>query len=297
MGSRLRRVFVTQRNRFGIFRSYFAESLPSHDPEAETSLDDLSDAPEPDPSSTKEPQFFPYPNANAFRLGDWYWNHGVQKSQKSFKDLIGIVGAPGFSSEDVRDVKWDQINNELADEDVNEWLDVDAGWTNTPVTIPIPFHPRRGIPPTDDDGPRDYIVSHFYHRKLMSIIRDKLSRPSGIRHFHFEPYVLHWQPGDHLESTRVHGELYTSPAFIEAHHALQTSPPEPDCDLPRIIVALMFWSDTTHLTNFGNAKICPLYMYFGNESKYRRCKPSCSPCEHVAYFEKVCSHKSVNYIR
>jgi hypothetical protein len=25
--------------------------------------------------------------------------------------------------------------------------------------------------------------------------------------------------------------------------ALQASPPEPDCDLPRVVAVLMFWSD------------------------------------------------------
>jgi hypothetical protein len=33
-----------------------------------------------------------------------------------------------------------------------------------------------------------------------------------------------------------------------------------------VIVALMFWSDVTHLTSFGDAKIWPFYMFFGNES-------------------------------
>ncbi|KAH7917271.1 hypothetical protein BV22DRAFT_1026716, partial [Leucogyrophana mollusca] len=31
----------------------------------------------------------------------------------------------------------------------------------------------------------------------------------------------------------------------------------------------------------------PLYVYFGNESKYRRCKPSCNLCAHVAYFQNL----------
>lgn len=50
----------------------------------------------------------------------------------------------------------------------------------------------------------------------------------------------------------------------------------------------MFWSDTTQLTSFGNAKLWPTYMYFGNESKYRHCKPSLNLSNHVAYFEMVC---------
>jgi hypothetical protein len=59
------------------------------------------------------------------------------------------------------------------------------------------------------------------------------------------------------------------------------------CDLPRVVAGLMFWSDVTHLTSFGDAKIWPLYMFFGNESKYFRCKPSSNLCHHVAYFQSV----------
>lgn len=47
----------------------------------------------------------------------------------------------------------------------------------------------------------------------------------------------------------------------------------------------MFWSDATQLTSFGNAKLWPCYLFFGNKSKYRRCRPSCNLCCHVAYFE------------
>lgn len=49
----------------------------------------------------------------------------------------------------------------------------------------------------------------------------------------------------------------------------------------------MFASDATMLASFGTAKLWPLYLYFGNDSKYRRGKPSENLCEQVAYFEKV----------
>ncbi|KJA21682.1 hypothetical protein HYPSUDRAFT_111821, partial [Hypholoma sublateritium FD-334 SS-4] len=49
----------------------------------------------------------------------------------------------------------------------------------------------------------------------------------------------------------------------------------------------MFGSDATHLTSFGSASLWPCYMYFGNESKYRRCKPTYNLCNHIAYFQKL----------
>jgi hypothetical protein len=89
------------------------------------------------------------------------------------------------------------------------------------------------------------------------------------------------------KSIRVHGELYNSPSFIQANEDLQNSPKEPGCDLPRVLVGVMYGSDTTHLTSFGTAKLWPLYAFFGNFSKYRRSKPSCKLCEEIAYFQKV----------
>ena len=89
------------------------------------------------------------------------------------------------------------------------------------------------------------------------------------------------------ESIRVHGKLYTSPAFLEAHQEIQALAEEPGCSLPRILIGLMFGSDATQLTAFGGASLWPCYMYFGNESKYRRCKPTCNLCNHIAYFCKV----------
>ena len=49
----------------------------------------------------------------------------------------------------------------------------------------------------------------------------------------------------------------------------------------------MLWSDGTHLTAFGMAKLWPLYIYMGNESKYMCCQPSANLCSHAAYFHTV----------
>jgi hypothetical protein len=87
--------------------------------------------------------------------------------------------------------------------------------------------------------------------------------------------------------------MYTSPAFAEAHRELQNSSPEPDCDLPWVVMALMFWSDGTQLTSFGSAQLWPCYLSFGNESKYCWCKPTHHLFNHVAYFQAV-SFSAIN---
>lgn len=282
--------FRTARNVFGLVRQFFTSTPPSHDPEEVATLLDISSVPVVSPADIpvelSDMSFHPYPNRSSFELGHWYWNGGVQKSQQSFKELVDIVGRPDYNPDDVRNTPWDRINSQLgASVDIegrDEWEDEDAGWRKTQVTIEVPFSRT-----TPQPGARPYIAADIYHRSLVSVIREKLANTLDDELFHYEPYQLQWC-APHLEhEVNIQGELYTSPAFMDAHRALQESPGEIGCDLPRVVVALMFWSDATHLTTFGNTKLWPVYMYFGNESKYRRCKPSCHLGNHVAYFQKV----------
>lgn len=231
--------------------------------------------------------YFPYPNKNSFLLGDWYWSEGVQKSQQSFKDLLDIVGNPSFESSDVRNTKWTTIDtllgsNEIDETEDREWTDVDAGWIKTPIKISVPFHNRTSHP-----GPQPYAGGDLYHRSLIDVIKERISDTHTARRFHFEPYELTWAPHPNSYQIPVYGELYSSPAFIKTNRKLQDEQGEPGCSLQRVVVALMFWSDATHLTSFGNAKLWPLYLFFGNESKYLRSKPSSNLCCHVAYFQDV----------
>ena len=290
----IRRMFQTPRNVFGLSRRYHSESPPARDPEENIILEDLSDEPPIADGLSRGPQdseldFYPYLNKSSFCLAEWYWNHGIQKSRNSFKDLLGIVGSQDFRPEDVQNTNWDGINTQLGNNyfdgsEVDEtlWVDEDAGWHRTPIRISVPFHKRNKNP-----GTQDYIIGDLYHRSLVAVIREKLANKEDDRHFHYDPFELLWSPTDNLHDMRLHGELYTSPAFLDAHREVQELPPEPGCDLPRVVIAMMFSSDATQLTSFSTAKLWPCYLYFGNESKYRRCKPSCHLCNHVAYFQSV----------
>lgn len=284
-----RQILNSRSNTFGLFRRYFAASFPDHDPEAEIQPQDMSEVVDNHDKSDIVPasMFAPYPNENAFLLGEWYWNHGIQKTQDSFRKLINIVSGTGFKPADVRDISWKSVNKYLGESRDSEelWLgEPDAGWTETVITLPIPFQKNSPKP-----GLKEYTFPPFQHRSIVSILKEKMANLHDFRHFHLEPYELRWRRKNMAatESTRVHGELYTSPAFLEAHEEIRTLAGEPGCSLPRVLIGLMFGSDATHLTSFGTASLWPCYMYFGNESKNRRCKPTCNLCNHIAYFQKV----------
>ncbi|KAG2046631.1 hypothetical protein BDR06DRAFT_985499 [Suillus hirtellus] len=100
--------------------------------------------------------------------------------------------------------------------------------------------------------------------------------------------------------TREEAKMYTVPGFhyhplVEVICAafvddnIQKLPKEPTCLLERVIAGLMFFSDATHLANFGTAKAWLLYLYFGNLTKYVRSSPRSGACHLVGFLPSVSS--------
>ncbi len=53
------------------------------------------------------------------------------------------------------------------------------------------------------------------------------------------------------------------------------------------ILPLLLWSDATHLSSFGSAALWPIYLYFGNLSKYVRGRPTEFAAQRLAYIPEV----------
>ena len=290
--SPVRKILKSVHNAFGLYRQYYATRFPDHDPAEYITPNDLTDTSPTLSSNPPAHDYYPYPNQSSFLLGEWYWNDGEKKSQSSFQNLLKIVGHPDFRPEDVAGENWRAIDAQLSGERSKVsnaeggWEDAQdsrlGSWIKTPIKINVPFHKRMRHP-----GQKWFNAGTLHHRQLTSLIREKITRATSHAHLHFEPYELFWQPNEGAEPVRVHGELFTSEVFIQAHRELQDSPGEPECDLPRVVLGLMFASDGTQLTSFSTAKLWPVYAMIGNESKDRRSKPSCHAFEHVAYLEMV----------
>lgn len=78
-----------------------------------------------------------------------------------------------------------------------------------------------------------------------------------------------------------------SPCMIQAHKEVNNLARSTDDEYERVVVPLMLWSDATQLANFGDASLWPVYLYFGNQSKYTRGKPTAGASHHVAYIPSV----------
>ncbi|KAF8233231.1 hypothetical protein L208DRAFT_1558029, partial [Tricholoma matsutake] len=153
-------------NAFGLSRCYYSTKYPSHNPEEFNDFNALSDV--SNPPLSHEVDLGPYPNHSSFALGEWYWGDGVQKTKKNFKNLIDIITRPDFHPNNVRDTKWDSIDDELGGDREAMWEDEDnlaPRWQQTSVTIQVPFHRFTALP-----GLQDYVVHDFCHRSVVSIL-------------------------------------------------------------------------------------------------------------------------------
>ncbi|TFK21409.1 hypothetical protein FA15DRAFT_707242 [Coprinopsis marcescibilis] len=279
--------WASRKNKFGLRRCFFAREIPTRDPDQlvqERDVDNSNEA----CGGTHDKAIRRTAGSKPFSVPRSCIRVNYNPSKAIPKYYARIISALGkYSSATVEAGANEQeaeAEAEAEDEDTDEWMD-DAGWRTTHVSIPVPFHKAM-----NGAGIERRTVGTLHHRSILEILRDKVRSTIDGPRFHYQPYYMEWaqtQENMAIPPLRIHGELYTSEAFMEAHHALQSSPPVPGCNRERVIASLMFWSDATKLTDFGPSKLWPCYMFFGNESKYRRAKPNLHLGEHVAYFDSL----------
>ncbi|PPQ82246.1 hypothetical protein CVT25_008397, partial [Psilocybe cyanescens] len=140
-------------------------------------------------------------------------------------------------------------------------------------------------------------IPNVYHRSLVEAIVSAFKDESSVS-FHYTPFRSFWKPTSTSTPERVITELYNSDVFYEEHVKIMQQQPEPgQPSLENAIAAMMMWSDSTHLANFGNASLWPIYMLFGNQSKYSRCKPSSFASHHVAYIPSLLKNLQDLYMK
>ncbi|KAH7916847.1 hypothetical protein BV22DRAFT_1027329, partial [Leucogyrophana mollusca] len=166
--------------------------------------------------------------------------------------------------------------------DSEDWVEIQDGWKDVSVNIRVPDGKRHE---SEDENP-SFEVKGLHYRPLLEVIKSALCDTSA-REFHWTPFKQFLQRSPGAAKERVIDELYSSDAFLLEHEKLQASPRENGCTLERAVVGLMFWSDSTHLTSFGTASLWPIYLFFGNQSKYIRSRPNSNSCHHVAYMPSL----------
>lgn len=284
-------------------------------------IDDLSDVrsavhvdadQEPDTlndAADLPPWFAPAKSPSIFRALDWNFNGNMGKSLSQLQKLADtVITAPDFNHGDWFGVNFkkeaarvdkqaQELSGGLAEDvdggaktstAIDDPLGVAShsgtGWTHTSVPIPVPDGKRR----KSWDDVVKFAVKDLALRQIVPIIREAFA-DSKASTYHFMPFRHFWQPVEGGPPMRVLDELYTTDGYIQAHQEVNALPRHGPLDThERVVVALMLYSDSTRLAQFGSASLWPMYLFFGNQSKYARERPSEHACHHLAYLPKVC---------
>jgi Plavaka transposase len=290
----VRDLMRTVANAFGLIREY--HHRPSYDPDEYVTAEDLANFNTGHSSvastsgvasyNTHPPPPWPFENMTKFLLMNWANSGSIQKTEAEITRLgREVISSPDFKVEELGSFDAHRENQRMdkaiSSAESNAPFSRD-GWREVRVDIQIPVASRTKPPPPS----RTFSIPGLHHRSLVEVIKAAWSEDMA-RRFHLSPFKrIHIDPKTKVE-TRVYDEAYTGDAWIEAHDDLQKQPNEPGCQLEKVIAGLMFWSDSTHVTSFGTAKVWPLYLYFANLSKYIRAQPTSGACHHVAYIPSV----------
>ena len=128
------------------------------------------------------------------------------------------------------------------------------------------------VPSGSKDVPlRPFTIPDLYYRQIMTLIKEAFDSEIS-QQFHLTPFKLfrsRTPPRSGEEPEHVYSEMYNSDVFLDEHNRVQRAPTDNlSCKQEKVVASLMFWSDATHLAAFGTAKLWPIYMLFGNLSKY-----------------------------
>ena len=201
-----------------------------------------------------------------------------------------VLQAPDFKAEDLAEFraakenarldsfKFKQGPGTLSDNDNPVFDDT---WIKGTVYIPLPCD---GVNQSEDVAPLFPVT--FYYRKILNVIKAALSENES-KGFHTFPFRAYWHPSKGEPPEQIYSESYTGNAWNNEYDELNKSREDGPDHLEAFIIALMVWSDSTVLAQFGTASLWPIYLYIGNQSKYTRAKPTSMSAHHLAYLPKV----------
>ncbi|KAJ3925142.1 MAG: hypothetical protein NXY57DRAFT_949196 [Lentinula lateritia] len=290
-----------------MFRVY--TQYPTFQPDEFISLDEYCDAPtfNKPSSSTRDPDsvfgskessqdapespYAPFANPSIYHMMKYAYGENAEGLAAAQKINDDVIQQPCF---DPRDLIGFNAQKEAKKLDAYQSHSIStpsqskfpfenhSGWTRSSVNISLPCAGARN---PEDKAPK-FKVDGVIHRDLLSVMQEAYTG-DGAAEFHLRGFKQMWNREGHAQPIRIYGEVYTSDAYLTMEKEVLVSPLEPGCDLERVIVPIMAYSDSTHLASFGSASLWPGYLWFGSQSKYSRAKPSKFSAHHLVYFPSL----------
>ena len=273
--------FRTSANSFGLWKEYMYR--PSYDPDAFISAEDLyrphtsAIVPYPEDNGNHSAHSTFFHNKSVNMLLDWQNSGSSAKSNGELNRLVHeVLLHPQFELDALQ--SFNATRENLKADAAEEQSPLLGSFQRADIDIEVPSG-IEGVPS------RAFTIPGLYHRKIISLIKDAFESQLSEQ-FHLTPFKLFRSSSlpSGEENERVYSEMYNSDAFLDEHDRVQRAPTDkPACKREKVVAALMFWSDATNVAAFGTASVWPIYMLFGNLSKYIRCQPNSGAIKHLAY--------------
>ena len=235
---------------------------------------------------TRQNLFSAFSSPTAGLLTCWHFSGSTAKTKEETNRLCKYIQDPAFKPSEAQSFSLDReialIKRYLQD-DLNPFR-ARHGWIQSSFDFPLI---KEGIKYTSETDPSIHFIriENIIHRSITDLIKSVFA-DSISSTFHMTPFEQRWTTADG-RNVRVYSEVYTSPRMLDAHKEINSLPRDPGDPYERVVAPLMLWSDATQLANFGDASLWPVYLFFGNQSKYIRGKPTAAACHHVAYIPSV----------
>lgn len=289
----------TEPDSMGLYRVY--PTRPTLIPDADYSLPDLVDAPtlaqnlppqskhtgrfEPTTQITLDNLYSMFSNPTAGLLMLWQYSGSTMKSISELNRLAAYTGDPLFNPADALSFSHDRERKRISKylQDESNPFRAEHGWMHT--TLEVPLIKENVQYTSEDDLSIPLIDVKVVHRSITEIM-ESIFKDAIASTFHMTPFQQFWNVSED-RAVKVYSEVYSSSMMLEMHNEVNALPRDINDPYERVVVPLLVWSDATQLANFGDASLWPIYLSFGNQSKYTRGKPTSASCHHLAYIPKV----------
>ncbi|KAG6831420.1 hypothetical protein H0H92_010633 [Tricholoma furcatifolium] len=305
-------IFETDPDAMGLFRRY--TTLPSADPDRQVTIHHVADAPTfirlqdsvarsplsvfgphiAENNATSPSSFFaPFLNATVFRLMNWFY----QSTTKTLADLDNLVHdvilQPDFSIHDLEGFSASRESKRLEKDTIPQSHSITStdkslpelpysttdNWRTTNIEVPLPLVRMRHR--NEQAAPK--LKVPVIHRDILEVV-ESLLKDFSFQNYHLRGFKQFWRPSPDEPKQRVYSEVYNTDIFLGMEKQLPTIE---GCNLEKVVVPLLVYSDSTHLANFGTASLWPIYIWTGCLSKYTRVKPSSFAAHHLAYLPSI----------
>jgi Plavaka transposase len=234
----------------------------------------------------QENYFTPFLNASVFRLMTWFYGGSNLKSLGELNRLVNeVILADDFQQKDFVGFSASSESERLDKhkQGPSSRLPAKDGWIETSIKISLPVD---GVKHHSEADAPQFSVPGLFYRCPLEVLKSAFQEDAA-KIFHFSAHQTYWKKSPESPPECIYSELYMADAFIMEEEKIKLLPQEDW--LENVVAGIMLWSDSTHLMSFENALLWPIYMFFGNLSKYICAKPTSFVTHHLAYIPKVCS--------